>query len=990
MRCGRRRRQPASSHDDVARGPADKLGNRYEKWWMLSEFVRMLQGDSEAIRIEDPSVQKAEFVVTTVSRRELHQVKRSHPTGKWSLAALGKAGILDAIGTQLAGNEDRFVFASTSDARALSELCQAAQDAQSTEELNEAFLKAQARHGNFERLLRGWGCHEHIAMDFLRRTRVHTIDERQIEEKVTWGIPALFLARPNDVVDALWGIAEDAVHRTVTRQGLVDDLSHRGYRLRRLSSPASAGVAVEAVTQRYLDGARRRLIRDALVPRPAAQTLLARLGDTATESVMIGGAGAGKTACVVEIVDALRNRNVPVLAFRLDRVGAASTTEELGRLLDLEESPVLVLAAAARAAGCSGVLIVDQLDAVSTVSGRNSAAFDLVEQLLLEVRGSRAQAAIHAVVVCREFDWENDPRLRRLLPETHAQVDVAEFSDDQVKTILTGAGFDVRAFRERQLRVLRLPQNLSLFLEAGFDTARTPSFNTPTEILNRYWDAKRRLVADRVSGRSDQWLEVMTSLCQEMTSTQQLFVGKEALDAFSPDYVDQLASEGVLSFDGRRYGFGHESFFDYVFARLFVRRSESVVAFLKASDQHLFHRGQVRQVLAHLRDVSPARYIAELRDLLCDNGIRPHLKDLVLALLADVTNPTDSEWALWETWIGPELTSIQNGVPNANRLSALAWRRFITSRSWFPEIDRRGMFEGWLASNNDRLVDMAVNYLRVHQRHSPDRVAALLEPYADRTGKWPLRLRSVMEAAEHHTSRRFFDFLLRLVDNGALDEAGDRFATDFWLRLFGLVENRPDWVPEVLARRLRRRIALMRASGENLRAGAVLDYDESLTELIVKSAEGAPASFVEHVLPVVLEISDAAATGGTPPRRDAVWPILFGTKHLNGKDACLSELAGALAVLARSGSASLGCCHCRLAASGHGRGKLSVAGAVPRRGDAVRGRGGYASVRRAVAVRVRILGQPQLVRNGDDPGDRAVLQGREPEANRDSDSGLCP
>ena len=40
-------------------GPADKLGNRYEKWWTVSEIVRMLQGETETIRIEEPSVEKA-------------------------------------------------------------------------------------------------------------------------------------------------------------------------------------------------------------------------------------------------------------------------------------------------------------------------------------------------------------------------------------------------------------------------------------------------------------------------------------------------------------------------------------------------------------------------------------------------------------------------------------------------------------------------------------------------------------------------------------------------------------------------------------------------------------------------------------------------------------------------------------------------------------------------------------------------------------------
>ena len=34
-------------------GAADRLGNRYETWWTLSELVRMLRGKTEAIRIED-------------------------------------------------------------------------------------------------------------------------------------------------------------------------------------------------------------------------------------------------------------------------------------------------------------------------------------------------------------------------------------------------------------------------------------------------------------------------------------------------------------------------------------------------------------------------------------------------------------------------------------------------------------------------------------------------------------------------------------------------------------------------------------------------------------------------------------------------------------------------------------------------------------------------------------------------------------------------
>ena len=636
--------------------------------------------------------------------------------------------------------------------------------------------------------------------------------------------------------------------------------------------------------------------------------MLSRLEETPSDSVMTGGAGSGKTACVVEVVEALRSRGLPVLAFRLDRVLSVSTTTDLGHRLDIEESPVLVLAAAAEAAERPGVLIVDQLDAVSTMSGRSSDAFDLVERLLHEARGVRARVTIHTVVVCRAFDWKNDPRLRQLMPDSHAQVDVTEFTVVEVKTILADAGFDPAVFQERQLRLLQLPQNLFFFLDAGFDASRAPAFSTATELFGRYWTEKRQLAEERVAPSPGQWMEVVEILCDEMTSTQQLSVSKERLDRVASTYLNQLASEGVVTFDGRRYGFGHESFFDYCFARVFFTRSESLVSFLRGSEQHLFRRAQVRQALAYLRDVDRARYMRELGGLLSDKGIRSHIKDLAFALLAEVTDPTEEEWTIWEEWLAPALKSIEEGTPNRDKLSALAWRRFFRSPSWFADADLRGVVERWLASGNDRLADAAVNYLRSHQRNAPDRVTALLEPYVDRGSAWAPRLRSLMEWADHHTSRRFFDLFLRLVDNGTLDEARGPITVNstFWSMLHNLGENRPEWVPEVLAHWLRRRLTVIRTAGEDLRQGEeLLGYDQSAAKMFDTSAKRAPAVFVEHVLPVVFEISDFALTGDELPKRDAVWPILIKTEYPRGEDACLSGLAGAVATLAREGGEDL-------------------------------------------------------------------------------------
>ena len=878
-------------------GAAAKLGNRYETWCAVAEMVRLLHGETDTLRIEVPGIDKAEFVVAAGTRREAHQAKRSHPAGRWSFAALRADGLLRYIGEHLADNNNRFVFTSGSEARELLELVQAAEAAASMEEFTSSFLGKTKRRERFRKLVDDWNCDGRTAIDRLRRIDIRTIDERELQDKARWAVRALFLDDPDRMLTELRAIVEDSVqHRTITRQGLVEELATRGYRVRRVSNPQAAAHVIEEATSRYLDAVRRRLIQRALVPIPAAAKLLSRLDEAASDSVITGKAGGGKTACVIEVAEALRSRGQPVLAFRLDRIpSSVQTVTDLGDHLGLEESPVLVLAAAAKAKGTPGVLIVDQLDAASTMSGRSSAAFDLVERLIEEARGTGERTTIHTVVVCRSFDWKNDSRLRRLLPKDHDQIEVAEFRLEDVKAVLTRAGFDPTLFRGRQLEILRLPQNLSLFLEAGFDPSVAPAFRTATKLFDKYWENKRRAVTALVT--TDHWMPVMKMLCREMNATQLLSVPRERLDDIPPPYLHQLASEGVLTYDGRRYGFGHESFFDYCFARVFMNNSESITSFLTSAEQHLFRRAQVRQVLAYLRDADFGRYLRELEQLVSDPGIRGHIKDLAFALLAEVAYPTDEEWAIWKRWTAAALKAVEDGRQSPDKLSLLAWRRFYGAPSWFSEADRRGVIQDWLASANDRVADMAVNYLWAHHDHAPDRVAALLKPYADHGDRWPDRLRSLMEKTKHHTSRAYFDLLLHLVDNGTLATVSDD-GSPIWSLLYGVGENRPEWIPEVVAHVLRRRLALIQAAGDNPSRRKLIGYDRTAARLFENAARRAPSQFVRHVLPLVLEISDSTVLPGEPPRLDAVWRIPLKKEHSGGEEACLFELSAALNELA--------------------------------------------------------------------------------------------
>ena len=104
----------------------------------------MLRGDgAQSIRIEQPGLDKAEFVVQLAAKRELHQAKRTSPDGKWSFRAMAAGGseILQAVQRELTGNEDRFVFVSDSPATELKTLSDRARDAQRLAEYRDLFLE---------------------------------------------------------------------------------------------------------------------------------------------------------------------------------------------------------------------------------------------------------------------------------------------------------------------------------------------------------------------------------------------------------------------------------------------------------------------------------------------------------------------------------------------------------------------------------------------------------------------------------------------------------------------------------------------------------------------------------------------------------------------------------------------------------------------------------------------------------------------------------
>jgi hypothetical protein len=891
-------------------GAADKAGFFYESLWGVRCMLDVLNGEASAIQVEPLGEDGAEFCLFKENTREYWQAKRQVSDQQtWTLKRLQTEGILAYFFSKFReGNTS--VFASISDAPELGKLIENAKAAHRAGENIDGFkrhLLSERRGEHFKVLQNAVSTEsETEALAFLCSISVHGGRENTLVREFNLSLRIMFQAPWETTMAALRELYLDKTHETLTAADIERHLQKCGIARRRGGAPDARDRIID-VTRAYVEGQRVKLIRRTQIPRAVAADVVAKL-QSSTDSLDIlvtSAAGGGKSACLCQIVEGLQAAGLPVLAFRLDRVEPVPTAILLGEKLGLGESPAVVLSEVFAAQPVT--LVIDQLDCVSTTSGRHPDFFDTIAALRADVLDLRPRQNIHLIFACRKFDIEHDHRLKQLASKDQLIIELGEFTPEEVSAVLQQEGGDASKLTPRQQMMLRLPQNLSLFVGAGL--ARTENrFSTPKELCDAYWNAKRTSVSAHRPEFAQYWLDAIQCLARTMSNRQELSVPGSVMDAYPPEFLDRMASEGVLTLDGKRYGFGHETFFDYCFARTLPNGGRDFVSFLENDAQHLFRRAQLRQVLAFLRDEDFAAYLASLNTLLCSGRIRPHLKLLAVELLAAHPQARNSELALLMPAIESEMACRREGRPNSDKLASRIWDRFFSSRTLFVVAARMGLLTKWLHSGESWLQDTMAHYLRWQTEQNAERAAELLEPFAGNPD-WRTRLRIIMDGRNLENSRRFFDLFLRLLTDGTLDDAKNYFASNgtFWSMLSGLAEKQPAWCAELAATWLDRQIAVATSEESGTKSPRSFLKGEFGVENLFKSARGNPSAFLEIVLPAVLRAAATFADGEDEEElsRDRLWPTRVHSEHIGMPEALLRACETAFELIGKISPDSL-------------------------------------------------------------------------------------
>ena len=842
-------------------GASDKSGLRYELFWTVRSFIYILEGNAKSIRLEPPGKagKGIEFYLQTADGVEYHQVKRQK-TGKgvWSLKDLGR--VLSHFCQRLTDLAATCVFISSHAAHPLDELADRARNAASWEEFQDACISFDSWSVHFRTLHECWQTSsEKDTYHYLKRIRVHTVDEDFLRELVQSRLDVLIDGHPATASDILSQWALDQVHQQLTASDIWEHLKSHRINKRNWAQDPDVQEALSEQNQRYKAGVHPVSIGGEIILRHEVQKIISRFDDEKEGNIVLvsGEAGIGKSSALAQVLTAIQERDWPWLAFRVDRLQPCLSPHEVGEQLRLPGSPVSVLTSLARSQDC--LLVIDQLDAISLASGRNVDFFDCIRVMLEQ---ARHHARMRVLLACRQFDIKNDPKLRDLVSAQGMakKIPIERFDPATVSRLVTQLGLNASEFRLQQLKLLSLPVHLKLLADTLSDhQAGVMHFRTARDLYEGFWRYKQQILrAKDVHAQN-----VVDRMLQYMNTNEMLFVPEAVLDGI--DHVSILLSENILVQDGPRISFFHESFFDFLFARqTAVSDDFDLVKHIMDREQSLFLRSQIRQCLLYQRDIAPLKAQTSIQTLLTQEGIRFHIKETVLSLMGGLDDPKPEEWDILEALLDSDV---------ARHVWGVLWG----SRPWFDLLYAMEVLHAWLASDDDALIDKSMDLFRSVYKDRSDQIATLLTPFIGRSEAWNERLRLfITHSVAIGMSRKFLDLTLKAVEDGILD--AELAFNNGYSPAWSLIESHlnPEWSYELISGYCSRLLALAQKSGNADPFSRIGDpyygISNNDVNIVLGAALRAPGKFVEWIMPFVMHtVKLNAAQDGDPPWADSVW-----------------------------------------------------------------------------------------------------------------------
>jgi nucleoside phosphorylase len=437
--------------------------------------------------------------------------------------------------------------------------------------------------------------------------------------------------------------------------------------------------------------------------RPEKDNIENRFRFEFSSTVVLGEPGSGKSALLSAIASDLVQAGASVLAIKADFVSADVQNEQ-----DLQGNlclPVLPSELIGQLAQLQPVfLLVDQLDALASQLDLKS---DRLNVLLNLVRRVGGLPNVHIVLSARTFEFNHDVRLRAIEAEA---VTLALPAWHMVKETLTAAGVDADTWPENARDVVRNPQALKIYL-----SLRNVKDDQP---FSKYQSMLEQLWRQKITTASNS--EPLASLASELASTmaeeETLWLAASRFDTRALA-LEGLESAGLIvrSDDGKSVAFSHQTVFDYVLARSFVRAAGLLSTYVVERQNSLFVRAKLWSALRYLRDAEITSYEREFLEIWRHQGLRHHLRLLLIEFLGELSNPVAFEKVCLEE------------VMQSQDLRVIGLKSIVGSPGWFANFAQTAISKAMVGS--DIAANQALRILQGAWKFNVDEVVRLLRDH---------------------------------------------------------------------------------------------------------------------------------------------------------------------------------------------------------------------------------------------------------------------
>ncbi len=365
--------------------------------------------------------------------------------------------------------------------------------------------------------------------------------------------------------------------------------------------------------------------------RPEWATIEARFKSETSTTVLLGEPGSGKSALLSRLAARLKDRGEIVFALKSDFISPKVISE--ADLKDELRLPALPSDLVLRLARLQPVyVIIDQLDALASQLDLRS---DRLNVLLNFVRRLGGVPNIHILLSARTFEFSHDVRLRAVGAE---QVTLMLPPWHEVRQQLVDIGIDPDGWPEKARDVVRIPQALKTFIRLA-GNGRIEPFTTYQAMLEQLWLDRIASAADR-----DNLDQLASELAGTMAEEEALWLASARFDARIPS-LKRLEALGLVvrSDNNLSVAFSHQTVFEYVLARSFVKKGGLLSRYVLERQDSLFVRAKMWAALNYLRGAEPSSYERELLVIWKQPDLRSHLRFLLIEFLGQLADPLQFE-----------------------------------------------------------------------------------------------------------------------------------------------------------------------------------------------------------------------------------------------------------------------------------------------------------------------------------------------------------